>query len=215
MVYYNSVQAIASRIQLEATHGTVSDDETTGGISLAAIIDMIMVERDFFIGQAKLNPYIQPEFYQTLCCLEIKCGNIICMGRNMPSVNYVEIPKPALTLMTKAIRSVIVGDTSYANKKYYKNERYTYDVQNASFIKEDNTTTNYVLILSEVPIGARFLCIEAVFYDAGTVYGACIDDEIEKPFAFPNEYLTHLERRVDSRLVKHKQMPRELSNDAK
>jgi hypothetical protein len=199
---YNSIEAIASRIQKEVTGGVVSDDEVTGGPSLSLIKDMVHVERDAIIGMIKKNSFIQDDFYQRICCLEVKCEDESCYAETGLSKPYVEIPSIAQSIGIKAVKYIGTDNIKYWNGKVYRNEKFNYIIQGQK------------IILSQMDFGVKYLCVEAVFYNPEAAFSICGSNE-EKPYSCPNEYLTHIEQRVVARLRNLKAMPRDIQNDAR
>lgn len=204
MALYNSIEAIASRVQLEVTNGVVTDDEASGGPSLEYIKDLIHVERDFLIGQVKRNAFIQPDFYQRLCCLKIQCTDVSCDPSRATGIQkvYVDAAPIAQSLGLKAIKEVSVGETTYFPGAIYKKGDYTYLIEGSR------------VYLSKVNAGAIYACVNAVFYDPSAAFRLC-EDITEKAYSLPSEYLTHVEQRVVARLMNQKRVPKDIANDSR
>lgn len=195
---FNSLEAIVSGIALNISGGKETDDSL---LNHEYIADLVHAERASIINLIKNRPSIQTDFYQEICCLEIKCDTTNCTPYSDVGTPYIEIPALAESLGGRVIKSLRVGDKEYYNARVYRNNKHTYKVKGSK------------IELNYVAPGAKFVCLEAVFYNPTKAALIC-GEEKEIPYACPSEYISQIAIRVEARLRQMRGMPIDNRNNA-
>ena len=139
---------------------------------------------------------LSDEFYQSVCCLEVKCREIECGGYGSGDKQfYVELPEMPGGIMWADIKYLGLTDfktgferlslTGWQNRD---GNYYSYNMPGYMIMTDptDSNKQNAILTMSPTS-GLKYLCAIGVFKNASGLCDAVLQDEI---FPIP-DYLVH------------------------
>ena len=188
-----------------------SDDER---IDMELIYKMVHQIRSSLIKEAYLPArFVDNNFYQEICCLEVQCRNLICNGLDSGDVEYY-VTTPQLEDLSGA-EIYYFGSADKKNKFQYRNYmgKLYGNASPWTGLKPFYVADRGEFILGNIPTsGMKYVCLIAILSDP--MNGACFSLTENDPYPIPNNIVHKLELIALKQLMSTLQNPPDQKNNS-
>lgn len=187
-----------------------SDDER---IDIEFIYKKVKDVRSLLIRElSNSRDPMDPALYQEICCLEVKCEEVVCNGiKSGVKQFYIELPfieniRNAIAFLGTADRKIQFKERSYMGKLFGHAATWTGNTPYFTIVDDK-------AILGNLPTtGLKFLCLVAILEDP--LNERCYLRDENEHYPIPSNMVHQLELIVIKQLMSVLQLPTDLKNNA-